>query len=405
MKGTKEPKLERLELSNKPKLIITEDFKKKINFLHSKVGAAEWSGELITSEQGKITDLDNWTITAEDIFLVDIGTSGSTSYEVDKGAFKAADVVELYDAYPGLLDGSLKAHHIHSHHNMTAFFSGTDWENLEERTVISNYFLMLIVNFAGEYKAKVGFKANLEGNVTKIKFANNEDGFDDMSLGKEKSGERLVVMDCEIEYRSDNSVSEEFEKRYERVKEAIKEEEEKKRKSTPAFGGGAQMNMGFRRDHGEPPTWGWQDQYEDSDYEYGNKNGKAKETKIIDMTDKEWNKWEKDNQWSRKDFHTLFNAVIDNRIHPTSFDSCLIRMEYLNKKIKTAIDRENLLTSIHFSLREIFDKLYPGKDDYDYACLMNTGREILEPFWERDAITKGVYEILEEEIVENLKTI
>lgn len=105
--------LEKLELLNKPTLVITEKLKNQIDYLHKKVGSAEWSGELITREEGKITDLDDWKIIAEDIFLVDIGTAAYTSYEVDKGGFKSADIIELYDKFPGLLDGSQKNHHIH----------------------------------------------------------------------------------------------------------------------------------------------------------------------------------------------------------------------------------------------------------------------------------------------------
>lgn len=107
--------LERLELSNKPTLIITERIKKQIDFLHGKVGSFEWSGELITSEKGTINDLDNWAITAEDIFLADIGTAGFTGYEVNKGGFKTVDIIELYDKYPELLEGEKKVHHVHSH--------------------------------------------------------------------------------------------------------------------------------------------------------------------------------------------------------------------------------------------------------------------------------------------------
>lgn len=107
--------LERVELTNKPTLIITEEFKKKVDFLHSKVGAKEWSGELITREEGSITSPNEWKIYAEDIFLVDVGSPGFTSYEVDKGSFKAPDIIELYEAYPELLDGTLKVQHIHTH--------------------------------------------------------------------------------------------------------------------------------------------------------------------------------------------------------------------------------------------------------------------------------------------------
>lgn len=407
MKGVNQRKLERLELSNKPTLKINQEFKNKINFLHKKVGSLEWSGELITSEQGSINDLDNWIITAEDIFLVDVGSAGYTSYEVDKGAFKAADVAQLYDAYPGLLDGSLKAHHIHTHHNMNAFFSGTDWENLEDRAIVSNYFLMLIVNFSGDYKAKVAFKANLEASPTKIVFANNDDGFEPMTLGSSKEGERLVVMDCKIEMEDTPvTVPQEFEDRYNRVVEAAKQEAEEKKKSYTTY---SQPQIGYKRDHGEPQTYGGMGDLYDSDYHNSNGLWVPKETtsdkKIYDMTEKEWNRWEKEHQWMRSDFHALMNAVIDDRPKPKSIDSCIIRLEYLAKKLKTKIDKENLLSSIQFSIRDMFDKMYIGKDDYDYANLMNVGREILEPYSERDELTKGVLDILEEEIIQNLKTV
>lgn len=98
--------------------MVTEKLQKQIDFLHSRVGDKEWSGELITSEKGSINDLDGWEIIAEDIYLVDVGTSGYTAYEVDKGGFKAADIVDMYEKYPGLLEGTQKAHHIHTHHSM-----------------------------------------------------------------------------------------------------------------------------------------------------------------------------------------------------------------------------------------------------------------------------------------------
>src|SRR6185312_9358256 len=122
--------LERLCLSNKPKVIITPELKDQIDFLHNMVGSKEWSGELITREEGVITDLDNWTITCENIYLADIGSGAFTGYEVDKGGFKAVDIIEMYDEYPDLLEGKVKNQHIHTHHSMQTFFSGTDWSQL-----------------------------------------------------------------------------------------------------------------------------------------------------------------------------------------------------------------------------------------------------------------------------------
>lgn len=192
--------LERLSLSNKPKVIITPTLKSQIDFLHEMVGTREWSGELITSETGKLTDLDDWTITAESIYLADIGSGAYTGYQVDKGGFKAVDIIEMYDAFPGLLEGKQKNHHIHTHHSMGAFMSGTDWDNLTERADVSNYFMMLVVDFKDTYVAKMAFRAKIKGSGTEvISLVNNQDGFGEIFLDSgEREKEVLVVMSCEV---------------------------------------------------------------------------------------------------------------------------------------------------------------------------------------------------------------
>lgn len=178
---------------------------------------------MITSERGKITDLDNWTIIAEDIFLTDVGSAGYTAYEVDKGAFKAADIVELFEAFPGLEDGIQKNHHIHTHHNMGAFMSGTDWSQLNDRGRASNYFMMLVVDCVNPgvrpnhngWVAHVAFPASIKQFRKKyeqvgdkrIEFTHNLDGLNPMIMEVEEkettiegddSREVLCVMDCTI---------------------------------------------------------------------------------------------------------------------------------------------------------------------------------------------------------------
>lgn len=226
----KKERLEKITLTCQPKLVITEKLQKQINFLHSKVGRNEWSGELITHEIGTINDLGDWTIVADEIFLADVGSGAYTGYQVDRGGFKAVDIIQMYDKYPGLLDGSLKNHHIHTHHDMGAFFSGTDMENLEDRGVDSNYFLMLIVDFAGKYKAKVAFKARKKDSGSPIlEFVNNEDGFTPIQLRGSDDKEILVIMDCRIEYDMPPVViDQDFEERYAAVVKALEEEKKVK---------------------------------------------------------------------------------------------------------------------------------------------------------------------------------
>jgi hypothetical protein len=214
--------------------VITKRLQQQIDWLHQKVGRNEWSGELITREEGNITDLQNWTIYAEDIYLADVGTGTFTGYQVDQGGFKAVDIVDMYEAFPGLLEGTHKAQHIHTHHDMKAFFSATDESNLEERAQAANYFLMLVVNFKGDYVAKVAFHATLppaQGQV--INFKNNHDGYEPMSLGEAEEKEVLVVMECEVVQDAvQDLLTPEFKARYDDVRKALREEADQKKNYT-----------------------------------------------------------------------------------------------------------------------------------------------------------------------------
>lgn len=191
--------LERFPFSNRPKLIISNELMRKVNVLHAHIGSKEWSGELITREEGRITDLEHWTIYAEDFYLVDIGSGVYTEYEVGKGAFSGPDVIELFELFPGLEEGTHKRQHCHSHHTMSTFFSGEDWKNLENRANNANYALMLIVNMSGKWEAKVAFKGVREPEKqSSIRLVNNLDNYPVMTTVGFEGKEYLFTMDCDI---------------------------------------------------------------------------------------------------------------------------------------------------------------------------------------------------------------
>lgn len=120
LKNARPRSLKRLELSNTPTLVISKNLQKQIDYLHQKVGNKEWSGELITREEGTINSLDNWKIIAEDIYLANIGTGAYTEYTVDSAGFTAPDIVAMYEKFPDLLEGKIKAQHIHTHRQSCA---------------------------------------------------------------------------------------------------------------------------------------------------------------------------------------------------------------------------------------------------------------------------------------------
>ena len=111
----------------------------------------EWSGTLFYNTKGTIEDNDLELI-ATDFYLQDIGVSTFTEFQNDTSLAGYVVDHELMDDYQGL---------IHSHNNMSTFFSGTDMNTLREEGNDRNHFLSLIVNNAGVYTAKFTRKINI----------------------------------------------------------------------------------------------------------------------------------------------------------------------------------------------------------------------------------------------------
>lgn len=429
--------LERVELNNKPTLYLTEAFKRKVDYLHKQVGAKEWSGELITREEGVITDLDKWKIFAEDIFLVDIGTKAFTGYEVEKGSFKAADIIELYEQYPGLLDGTLKAHHIHSHNDFQTFFSGTDWENLEDRAGISNYFLMLIVNFKGPYCAKVAYKGIEKGNSGReLEFANNVDGLTSLKLGGKKDRDVLVVMDCKIEIETvEIEVDDVFKARWEAViaQQKLEEEEAKKRKEKRSYGhmgGGTHGWRGneqgtWKNGHFYPDAWsgghyeqgmlgygdeygdGWSDMDLANDEEWGyekgvwikKKKGK-KEKKISEMTEKEWNKSQQMESFDLRHAKAFLNSILYGTYMPSNFNDCIAKIEGDNKKLSKVTEVLQYIEDFEDMLQEHFDVIWPNGTVQQYSELLQEVYDYLLPY-KYIRLVSEMIDVVEQEIKVN----
>jgi len=182
-------KMQELSLSNKIKLILTEELLNHIDFGHKKIGNLEWSGFLLyKQEAGTFEDISSIVLKAYNFFPLDVGTSGHTEFNMTPEALD-----EMMDIYPDFTDYKLGL--IHTHHNMATFFSGEDMKELHDNTANYPYYLSLIVNNAGTYSAKVAFIAKekesfLETNSfiggVKIPLSRGEDDL-------------LVLVDCDIE--------------------------------------------------------------------------------------------------------------------------------------------------------------------------------------------------------------
>lgn len=105
---------------------------------------------------------------------------------------------------------------IHSHNNMSVFFSGTDVSELEDNAPNHEYYLSLIVNNKGDKQAKV---CHIAKRLTKFQ-RRNSDTLQFENFQNELEEEVLIIYNCEIVEECQNiEVSKEFE---ERTSEIIK---------------------------------------------------------------------------------------------------------------------------------------------------------------------------------------
>lgn len=131
-----------VELKQKGKLLIPSEIISKIHHLHHHVKSDEWSCVLVYQiVQGTVEDPENFVLRVKDIILMDIGNSTFTEYE-----FTPSDSYS-FKRYTEALENGYKLGHIHSHHGMNCFFSGTDTAELHDNAPNHNFYLSLIVNF------------------------------------------------------------------------------------------------------------------------------------------------------------------------------------------------------------------------------------------------------------------
>lgn len=128
------------------KLIIPTEVERKIRFACQKVWSTEWSGTLFFTHEGSFENND-LVIRCVDIYIMDIGTQAYTEFDMNP------DVIAYMCENPELLDCQMGL--IHSHNNMSTFFSGTDTATLKEEGRDRNNFVSLIVNNAGTYTAAI----------------------------------------------------------------------------------------------------------------------------------------------------------------------------------------------------------------------------------------------------------
>ncbi len=135
---------------------MPEKVERKIRYLIKKFPHTEWSGVLFTTHQGTFEKGD-LMITCEDIYPMDLGTSGWTEFKMNEDvAAYMAENIELFNC---------DLHLVHSHHQLGAFLSGQDMKMVQQEGNDTNCFVSLVVDTLGNYVAIVTRKVQTKSKV------------------------------------------------------------------------------------------------------------------------------------------------------------------------------------------------------------------------------------------------
>lgn len=144
--------------------MISPELMNEIAYLHSKNDNKEWCGMLFYEEVSGSLFNSDLVLRAKHIYLLDIGSSSYTSGSVDM------ELLDFFEEVPEAED--MRRGFIHTHHNMKAYFSGTDMSELYDNTKHYDYYLSLIVNHATLFVTKIGMEANIGVNGTTLQVEN-----------------------------------------------------------------------------------------------------------------------------------------------------------------------------------------------------------------------------------------
>lgn len=211
------------------KLIIPAEVERKIRFACQKVWSTEWSGTLFFTHEGSFENND-LIIRCVDIYIMDIGTQAYTEFDMNP------DVIAYMCENPELLDCQMGL--IHSHNNMSTFFSGTDTATLKEEGRDRNNFVSLIVNNAGTYTAAITRRVKRYSQLKDILvyefFGDGEK--QDTKEYTQDGIEEIEWFYLKIEKEGENYSFPDMDARLEEIKQA--KAEKAKKAQTPTYQGG-----------------------------------------------------------------------------------------------------------------------------------------------------------------------
>lgn len=209
------------------KLIIPAEVERKIRFACQKVWNTEWSGTLFFTHEGSFEN-DDLVIRCVDIYIMDIGTQAYTEFDMNP------DVISYMCENPELLDCQMGL--IHSHNNMSTFFSETDTATLKEEGRDRNNFVSLIVNNAGTYTAAITRRIKSKQTMESVSYEFFGDGEKQDTKECISDADEIEWFYLKIEKEGENYSFPDMAARLEEIKQA--KAEKAKKAQTPVYSSG-----------------------------------------------------------------------------------------------------------------------------------------------------------------------
>lgn len=210
------------------KLVIPAEVEKKIRFACQKVWSTEWSGTLFFTHEGSFENND-LVIKCVDIYIMDIGTQAYTEFDMNP------DVIAYMCDNPELLDCQMGL--IHSHNNMSTFFSGTDTATLKEEGRDRNNFVSLIVNNAGTYTAAITRRVKTKQVRESVSYEFFGDGEKFDTKDYVSNADEIEWFYLKIEKEGENYSFPDMDARLEEIRKQKKEKAEKVKVTAPVYTG------------------------------------------------------------------------------------------------------------------------------------------------------------------------
>lgn len=209
------------------RLVIPAEVERKIRFACQKVWSTEWSGTLFFTHEGSFENND-LVIKCVDIYIMDIGTQTYTEFDMNP------DVISYMTEHPELLDCQMGL--IHSHNNMSTFFSGTDTATLKEEGMDRNNFVSLIVNNEGTYTAAITRRIKSKQVMESVSYEFFGNGEKQDTKEYVSDTDEIEWFYLKIEKEGENYSFPDMAARLEEIKQA--KAEKAKKVQTPAYQGG-----------------------------------------------------------------------------------------------------------------------------------------------------------------------